>query len=221
VIERDVGIPTSGYHRYYYSDRDWQTYSGLLARIVRYSHPGPILDLGAGCGYLLEAANRWGIPCIGLEGSPDAIEMAKERFPTIDIRLHRLSNDIPFHSNCFQTVVLNQVIEHLESETMRHTLLEAYRILRPGGMMLITSPSCFNRLEWSADPTHINLLSPSALRKILTEYQYEKIQAFDSPLPFFGPGRVGYGIMTVIFRLLPFDQMSSTANAMAYKSTTS
>lgn len=216
--EKNVGIGPSGYHQHYYSDRDWQAYSDLLARVVRYSQPGPILDLGAGCGYFVEAAVRWGFSSVGLEGSTDAVEMAKKRMSDIDIRLHRLSDALPFEANSFQTVVLNQVIEHLEPEVMRHALHEANRALRPGGMLLITSPSCYNKAELKADPTHINLLSPTELNNILVESGFDSIKPFDSPFPLLGRGRIGYGLITVIFKLLKIERMSATANAMAFKS---
>lgn len=215
--EKDIGIGTSGYHQHYYSDRDWQAYTPLLMQIMGRSRAGPILDLGAGCGYFIEAATRWGIPSVGLEGSPDAVEMAKKRAPDIDLRLHRLSEAFPFEASFFQTVVLNQVIEHLEPEVMRHTLQETYRVLNPGGLLLVTSPSCFNKKELGADPTHINMLSPTQLRYILIESGFESIEAFDTLFPFLGQGRIGKRIVNAIFKLTNLEQMSATANALAFK----
>lgn len=220
TAEKDIGIAPSGYHLHYYSDRDWQTYLALLARVVRYSQPGPILDLGAGCGYFVEAAVRWGFSCVGIEGSPDAVVMAKKRIPDIDIRLHRLSDGLPFETSSFQTVVLNQVIEHLEPEVMRHTVQEAFRVLGSGGMLLITSPSCFNREDLKADPTHINLLSPTQLHNILIESGFNSVKPFDAPLPLLGRGRIRFGMIIAIFKLLKIERMSATANAMAFKPNT-
>lgn len=217
IKEKNIGIGPSGYHQLYYSSRDWQAYSGLLAKIVEHSQPGSILDLGAGCGYFVEAAVKWGISSVGLDGSIDAVEMARKRMPDIDIRLHRLSDDLPFDACSFHTVVLNQVIEHLEPEVMQHALHEVYRVLSPGGMLLITSPSCYNKAELKADPTHINLLSPSQLCDILTESGYGNIKSFDAPLPLLGRGRIGSGITMAIFKLLKIEQISATANAMAFK----
>lgn len=214
---KDTGIAPAGYHQHYYGDRDWRAYVSVLARVVQYSQPGPILDLGAGCGYFVEAAARWGLSCIGLEGSTDAVEMARKRMPGIDMRLHRLSDVLPFEASSFQTLVLNQVIEHLEPDVVPHTLQEANRVLRPTGMVLITSPSRFNEREWKIDPTHINLLSPSQLRGLLTASGFDRIVAFDGPLPFLGRGRIGRGTATALFKLLRMERMSASANAMAFK----
>lgn len=213
----DTGIGPAGYHRQYYLDRDWRAYADIFSRIVRHSEPGPVLDLGAGCGYLVEIAGLWGVQATGLEGSPEAIELAKARVPALDIRHHRLSEPLPFGVETFQTVVLNQVIEHLESNTARHVVKEALRVLRSRGMLLITSPSCANRQEELADPTHINMLSPTQLKMLLLECGFERVVAFDSPLPVLGRTRLMRGITNAFFKLFPADRFSATANAMAFK----
>lgn len=213
----NAGVAPAGYHDTYYADRDWRAYADVLAKVVRHSRPGPLLDLGAGCGYLVEAAQRWGIPSVGLEGSAEAIALARRRAPALDMRQHLLSEPVPFDSASFQTVVLNQVIEHLEPPVMTSALREAWRVLAPGGMVLITSPSCFNRYEWRIDPTHINLLSPSQLGAHLRDAGFTGIEPFDAPLPVFGRGRLGTGLAVGLFKVLRLERLSATANAIAYK----
>lgn len=217
MAKSNTGIAPPGYHQHYYSDRDWKAYSAHLAQVVKYSYPGPILDLGAGCGYFVEAAMRWGLQCTGVEGSEEGVSLAKQRVPDADIRHHKLSESLPFSDFSFQTVMLNQVIEHLEPNIVELTLKEAFRVMRPGGMILVTSPSKANKKEWLADPTHINLLSPTDLRLELAKCGFEKIVPFDSPLSFLGDSKFGRGMMFVVFKLLKMDILSATANAMAFK----
>lgn len=214
----NVGIGTSGYHKKYYSERDWRFYVHILAKIIRYSNPGPILDLGAGCGHLIEAASLWGIAATGLEGSTEAIDLAKSRVPTLDIRHHLLSEPLPFPAESYQTVVLNQVIEHLEPNIARNVLLESMRVLRREGMILITAPSSANKAESIADPTHINMMSPTELKKLLIDSGFEKVIPFNSPLPLLGKNRLPLGLLYILFKLMPFDFYSASSNAMAYKS---
>ncbi len=216
-MTRDRGIGPAGYHRTYYGERDWRFYSGLLAEIVRFSEPGPILDVGAGCGLFIEAAVGWGIECVGLEGSAEAIGMAHARSADLDLQQHRLSEPFPFPEASFQTVVLNQVLEHLEPVVAVHALAEAYRVLRPRGLILVGSPSRFNRQEWRADPTHVNLVSPGELRALLVQAGFTRVRPFDTPLPLLGTSRLGRRIVSLLFRLWPYDRISATANAMAYR----
>ncbi len=213
----NLGIGPPGYHLKYYSDRDWRFYSNILGRIVAYSSPGPILDLGTGCGHLIEASSLWGIESTGLEGSMEAVELAKSRVPTLDIRHQLLSEPLPFPANSYQTVVMNQVIEHLEPSVARAILKESLRVLRPKGMIMITSPSSANKAELIADPTHINMMSPSELKQMLTGIGFERVIPFNSPLPILGKSRLARGLLYVLFRLLPFDGLSASSNAMAFK----
>jgi len=217
IQKEDLGVAPPGYHQCHYRDRDWLAYSDLLARVVKYSRPGPILDIGAGCGFFLEAGMQWGLQCVGIDGSEEGIFIAKQRVPSVDIRHHKLSDPLPFPDSCFQTAVMNQVIEHLEPIVAMRTTQEIFRVLRPGGMVLILSPSKANKKEWLADPTHINLISPTELRSELMACGFENILSFDSPLNMLGTSWLGRGVMFVIFKLLKMDALSATANALAFK----
>ena len=217
---KNQGIAPAGYYDDEYARRDWTAYSGLLAKIIQHSKPGPILDVGAGCGYLVEAAMTWGLESVGVEGSEEGVRIAKQRVQDINISHHKLSEPLPFYDSSFQTVVLNQVIEHLEPSVVEFTMKEIYRVLRPGGMFLILSPSKANKKEWHADPTHINLLSPTELRLELANCGFENVVPFDSPLTLLGKNWLGIRIMFVLFKLLKLDSLSGTANAFAYKKTT-
>lgn len=213
----DTGIGPPGYHKKYYTTRSWRAYVDILARIVQFSSPGPILDLGAGCGYLVEAAKLWGLQATGLEGSIDAIELAKSRSLALDIRLHRLSDPLPFMPDSYQTVVLNQVIEHLEPTVACLVVKESLRVLRPGGMLLVASPSDVNKFEAQIDPTHINLMSPTQLKKLILQSGFERVVSWDVALPIFGKSWLLHGVATAIFKIFPIDRLSASANAMAFK----
>jgi SAM-dependent methyltransferase len=211
------GVGPEGYFEQYYLSRDWRFYKSILSRIVAASEPGPILDLGAGCGYIVEACHRWGLSCVGLEGSENAVEIAHRRCPEIDIRQFLLSDPFPFEDNFFATVILNQVIEHLESSVADSCIREIYRVLRLGGALIIFSPSRFNKYEKRDDPTHINMYSPKELRDLLNSKGFTDIIQDDSPLPILGHNRLGRLIVLKLFRITHWERLSATANCVAYK----
>jgi SAM-dependent methyltransferase len=163
----------------------------------------------------VELAASWGLDCTGLDGAPQAVAMARGR--GVEILEHRLSAPLPFADASFQTALLNQVIEHLEPETARAVVRECHRVLVPGGALLVTSPSAANRREAAADPTHIHLLAPAALRALLLGVGFARVEPFDEPLPFLGAGRLAKGLAVALFKLRPFDRLSATANAVAYR----
>src|SRR5438552_14373106 len=69
-----------------YGQRDWRHYRWLVAVCVEHAEPGLVVDVGAGLGLFVEACLRYGLPCVGLEGSVYAVETARQRFSmTFDI----------------------------------------------------------------------------------------------------------------------------------------
>ncbi|HTA19025.1 MAG TPA: class I SAM-dependent methyltransferase [Polyangia bacterium] len=211
------GVGDGQYFRTWYGSRDWRFYRMFLADIVQHAEPGPILDVGAGLGYFVEAAQRWGLACAGLEGSADAVAMGRERYPTLNVREHRLSEPFPFADASFGVVLFNQVIEHLEAEVGAHALREIHRVLRPSGMLLLFSPSRFNEKERVEDPTHINLYAPSELQDLVRRTGFERIVAQDDPLPLLGPTPLGRRVMHKVFKHVGWERLSASANVRAFK----
>jgi ubiquinone/menaquinone biosynthesis C-methylase UbiE len=211
------GIAPAGYFEKYYANRDWRFYRRVLAIALELSEPGPILDVGAGVGFLVEAAQRWGLKCEGIDGSEEAVRIGRARFPDLRLRFHALSDPLPYGDESFQTVILNQVIEHLEAGLAEAVLDEIYRVLRPGGMALVASPSRFDRSPESFDPTHVRLYTPKELAELLGAAGFAGVQPFDSPRAFFGRSRLGTGLSTGILRLTGWQRLSASANCIAYK----
>ena len=213
----NTGVGSDEYFQEHYASRDWRFYKGILSEVVLYSDPGPILDLGAGWGLLVELFRRWNIDCIGIEGSSYAVKMASERSPRIDMRCQPLSEKMPFDDGHFGTVIMNQVIEHLEPVVALHCIEEAYRVLKPGGMLYVTSPSRFNKSECLADSTHINMYSPQELKGLLKSVGFERFIEKNTALAFLGTNKIGSRLMQLIYKFLKLDILSATANCIAFK----
>jgi SAM-dependent methyltransferase len=213
----NIGVGNQAYYDRSYATRSWQFYGYIIGEIICHSQPGPILDIGAGIGLFTECATRWGLECEGIDGSPDAIASALRRRPTLRMRQHLQSDPLPFSNETFQTVVLNQVIEHLEPEIARATLLESFRVLKRTGMIVIHSPSRFNRFEAKDDPTHINMYTPSELHKLVSSCGFWGVTATNVSLRYLGTSRVGMALASLLFRITRWDRLSATANCRAYK----
>lgn len=199
-----------------YGQRSWEWYKEILSIIVRYSNPGVIVDIGTGLGLLVECASRWGILCVGIEGSEYAVQIAKKRFPSLDIRCHPLNKRLPFEDSSVDTVVLHQVIEHLNEHIAIHVLQNTLRILKSRGTILVFSPSSFNK-EQRLDPAHTNLYSPSKLRNTLHRMGFVDVRSFDTPIPLFGKSSISKIASNFIFNLFPLDRLSNSANCVGWK----
>lgn len=199
-----------------YGSRSWEWYRNVLSIIIQYSNPGTIVDLGAGLGCLLECASRWGIQCVGLEGSEYAIQVAKKRFPSLDIRHHLLEKELPFKENSMDSLVLHHVIEHLEERVAIHILYEAFRVLKTGGTIFIFSPSAYNKIT-RRDPAHINLYSPTKLRNTLCNAGFINIKSLDFPKLLFGKSPISKIVSNFLFSMFPLDRLSNSANCVGLK----
>ena len=198
-----------------YRGRDWRSYRDLVAACVARAEPGPIVDVGAGLGFFAEACERYGLRCIGLEGSAHAVQLARRRYP-LDIRQHFLSRPWPLEDMSFSAVVCNQTIEHLKPDISDMLLRESFRVLRPGGLLAIFSPCRYDPVQ-AAEPTHINLYTPSRLRAAVGAAGFVGYRAYDSPRLLLGGNRLMEILVRIVFRLAPLDFLSGSANCFAYK----
>ncbi len=98
--------------------------------------PGRLLDVGCATGVFLDEARRAGFQGTGLDLVPSAVEYAHDRLG-IDARLGLLE-ETGFPSAHFDAVALFQTVEHVPSP--RELAKEIARVLRPGGVLLLTTP---------------------------------------------------------------------------------
>jgi ubiquinone/menaquinone biosynthesis C-methylase UbiE len=199
-----------------YGNRDWNWYRSLLAEAIKYGIPGKWVDLGSGLGLFVECAVRFGIDCIGLEGSEWAINEARIRFPMIDMRQHFLEDRLPFEDTSISTIMFNQVIEHISKETAVFMLAECYRVLKHGGVMLIYSPSKYDKKQ-ALDETHINLYTPKSLRERVKQAGFKVVAEPNSLKLFLGNNLFSKALSRLIYGLWKFEFLSNSANIIAKK----
>jgi SAM-dependent methyltransferase len=105
----------------------WEIYDGILKRLI--SPETRWLD--AGCGMNLAVQE---FPCKLNIGLDEGFHPLMKKAPGIYFVQGNLQN-IPFCDNTFSLVTLNSVVEHLENP--EPVLREIYRVLSPGGHLLI------------------------------------------------------------------------------------
>ena len=160
---------------------DWELRREFL---ISELNPGDhVLDLGCGSGeFTAELARAGARDVIGAEVAESAIARARERYPTLDFRLIPVDGPLPFEDNMFELVWASEVIEHV-ADTARW-LSEVRRVLRPGGRVLITTPShgrlrlLLGGVESYSDPLgdHLHLYTRRALESLLREFAFAAIE---------------------------------------------
>lgn len=110
-----------------------------LSYISEYIQDGQtVLDLGSGNSRLYEILKHKEIQYIGVDGSKKLIEIAQKRYPHLELHTS-FSHSIPIADSSIDTVVSLALIHHLTENTLSQTLSEVYRVLKPNGVLILTS----------------------------------------------------------------------------------
>jgi SAM-dependent methyltransferase len=114
----------------------------LRAIWKRWVAPGTkVLEAGCGLGHFTVAAHALGHRAEGLDWSAPTIARLRERFPVIPWHVGD-ARRMPFSDAAFDVVYSPGVCEHFEDGPTA-VLEETHRVLRSGGVAVISSP-CFN-----------------------------------------------------------------------------
>lgn len=110
----------------------WDMVQGLLLEGPR----GDLLDAAAGGGQLASRLEACGYKAVGLD------IQNQWQHPEIEFLQHDLDLGLPFEDSSFDAVILVEAIGYLENPAF--TLREFHRVLRPGGMVVISMPNIFS-----------------------------------------------------------------------------
>jgi SAM-dependent methyltransferase len=115
---------------------------------------GTILEIGCGAGGLITAAARSGRTVVGVDIAIRWLIGARRRLRDASITaplVAACAEALPWSDGSFDVVAADSLLEHLDEPAA--ALGEFWRVLRPGGTMLLWSP---NRYSIAADP-HVGL----------------------------------------------------------------
>ena len=114
----------------------WRRRRALLLAEAR---PGErVLDLGCGAGRFVAALRAAGADAVGVEAAGVALERARENAPGADLRRLAPDGSLPLGHGEVDLVWCSEVLEHVADTAQ--LLLEARRVLRRGGRLLLTVP---------------------------------------------------------------------------------
>jgi len=146
--------------------------------------PGRLLDVGCATGVFLDGMRRRGWQVQGVEPSTYAVRYARERFG-LDV-FEGLLEAAALPTASFDAITMWDVLEHVHEP--RPVLSELARLLRPGGILVLSLPNPDSLearlldefwLGWDL-PRHLNLFRPALLREHLARHgmPVERIRSF-------------------------------------------
>ncbi|GAB2896702.1 hypothetical protein GCM10027046_27720 [Uliginosibacterium flavum] len=125
-----------------------------------------LLDIGNAPGYLAEALHRWGYDVTGLnlndlynDQYPDS--GCLERFKVIACDIEKQA--LPYADQSFDGIVFTEVLEHIATKRPEELLPEFRRVLKPGGVVLFSTPNVCNLSNILALATGKNIFWPTKI----------------------------------------------------------
>lgn len=165
---------------------DDRIHAAVDARLQAVGAGGDLLDFGAGVGRLTE--RLWRTARFKSVAGADLYPRAASLPAVIQWIEGDLNDRLPAAPASFDTVVGVEVIEHLENP--RAVCRELYRLVRPGGVVLLSTPNNeslrsllalllrghFVAFGDTSYPAHITALTRTDLRRVLQEAGFTDIQ---------------------------------------------
>jgi 2-polyprenyl-3-methyl-5-hydroxy-6-metoxy-1,4-benzoquinol methylase len=151
---------------------------------------GKLLEIGCGSGGKLAHLKKFGWDVEGVDFDSTAVEIARLR--GLKIRLGELEEQT-YSENRFDAVVSSHVLEHVPEPI--GFLKECYRLLKPGGQLVFTTPNAGSyghqifRSKWRGlePPRHLHLFTEDSLRYAAAIAGFQNIRCHAT-------GRGGYAL---------------------------
>ena len=199
----------------HYEGRDWTRYRGLIAEFVTHGREPPLLDVGCGYGFVLECARRFGIAAVGLEASETARQRCNILHPLVDVRAWTGGEKLPLGTATVGGVVLNEFVDHITMDANRLLFSEIQRTLKPGGLVIVKSPSKYNRFD--DDLGHVSFFSPTEFREFMRSFSFEIINQPYVVQPIFGETRLGSWAMRRVVKYWKPEKWAARIDLIARK----
>ena len=190
-LEKFAGRARIGY-RDYLKDKEIHKlyFKKKLRQVRRHKKKGTLLDVGCATGYFLEKAKKAGFDAWGIDISSYAIKEARKIVGKNKAYVGT-AKDISIKRKNFDVVTIYQTLEH--SSDPLGDLLRIYKLLIPGGLLVITVPdqgSFFEKIlkkSWFAykPKEHLYYFDSKTIKKILKKAGFVKIMVrWDDTRPY-------------------------------------
>ena len=144
LLEKDKDLfDESHYDSHYFQGHlaryNSPVYSQRVAAVKRFMGEvagRDVLDLGCGVGFFGGLARKRGARVVGLDFSEAALAIALNEQRGMPL-VRGDATAVPFPAARFDAVLMNDIVEHLAEAPGRTMMQEVFRVLRPGGRLIV------------------------------------------------------------------------------------
>jgi 2-polyprenyl-3-methyl-5-hydroxy-6-metoxy-1,4-benzoquinol methylase len=175
-----------------------------FVQIELYSKPTAqdvVIDIGCGSGVIADYLSNHARRVIGIDANPRAIEFARNTFqrPNVEYR-EAFVEDIDFEPASIDRIYCLELLEHIYKDQAEALLQRCWKMLKPSGSMLITTPNyrgfwpfveflidSLNLAPRMGDDQHVTHYNRFRLRELLTSigFSVRTLRTFSTFAPFF------------------------------------
>lgn len=127
----------------YFQNEEINSFEGSYARlydlIKKFKKGDKVLNIGVGGGIFEKLAKDYGLDVYSLDPSEETINRMQKYLGSEHAKVG-YSQDIPYKDNFFDGVVMSEVIEHLNDETINATIFDVKRVLKNNAIFIGTVP---------------------------------------------------------------------------------
>jgi len=146
----------------------WYRNAWLYPKLCRYLK-GKALDVGCGIGDMVRLRPN----TVGVDVNPKSVEFCANK----GLEVVQMQPDVlPFESESFDSVNLDNVLEHLVDPTK--LISEIHRVLRPGGVLLVGVPG---KKGFKHDPDHKKFYTEGSLVNTINSSGFKLKNLFHQP----------------------------------------
>jgi 2-polyprenyl-3-methyl-5-hydroxy-6-metoxy-1,4-benzoquinol methylase len=127
---------------------------------------GNLLEIGCGVGRGLDVLAHNCEQYTGIDKNEELLKFLQKDYPQLNFIYQHIPPLSGIAGNTFDFVVSFQVIEHIQNDDL--FVKEIYRVLKPGGKAIITTPNI--RLSLTRNPWHIREYTAAGLQTLIQKY---------------------------------------------------
>ena len=119
---------------------------------------GRLIDIGTGTGRMIELFGPRSAEAIGIDRSSDMLRLARVKLEAAGIASSLRQGDmyaLPLEDEVADTIIIHQVLHYAHSPAA--AIIEAARVLKPGGTMLVVDFAAHEREDLRERDAHIRL----------------------------------------------------------------